>query len=34
MSNSTVANTLLKHDLQEMTKTFQNIVPQIAQISK
>jgi hypothetical protein len=34
MLNFVVCNTLLKHDLQEMTETFQNTVPQIAQISK
>ncbi len=33
MSNPTTANTLLNNDLQKMAEIFQNIVPQIAQIS-
>jgi hypothetical protein len=33
MSNSTIANTLQDNDLQKTAENFQNIVPQIAQIS-
>lgn len=33
MSNSTIPNTPQNNDLQKMAENFQNIVPQIAQIS-